>query len=538
VDVEKNVRITERFFDNHYKRKQDMMDLSRLDIAGDWHDDTRTLEKFSRDMSAYRILPTLVVDPKSEKDVVKTVLFTREEGLSIVPRSGGSDLSGASIGPGIVLNFKKHLNQTLLVGVETIVQPGLILAHLVSQLNEHNLMLPAIPSSNAICALGGNVGTRATGPKTAKYGTLDAFVTALRFITARGEVVDTAQSLPGYLQTGLQKIQQRYLADETSRAIIARRPYIAGGYNLKAFEQFTDPGELAAHLLVGSVGTLGIVTEIRLKLIRQRPSKGTLVAHFRDYDEFTEASLRLKELDPAALEYSDASCCKHVNGKILNLEDPDIVATLVAEFDDSSEKVQTGREIIEKYDIARLWEISAGSEAESALWQDRRKIQPSLLKYCRENSLLLLPIIDDIAIHVKDFGPVVRELEELLRRLNIEISFYGHAGFGSIHARPYFDPSSENLKEQIETVSQESFKILQKYQGTLVGEHNAGRSRSIYLKQELGPAFSYLKEIKQLFDPDDIFNPGALFSENPITTHMDFTVTQGTFVHSVHKPGT
>jgi FAD/FMN-containing dehydrogenase len=500
------------------------MDLSQLNISGDWHNDAATLEKFSRDMSAYRILPALVVEPKNEEDVLNTVLFAKNEGLGIVPRSGGSDLSGASIGPGIILNFKKHLNRLAVVGEETIVEPGMILANLVNQLNDHDLMLPAIPSSSAVCALGGNVGTRATGPKTAKYGTLDDFVTSLRFITARGEVVDTTQALPDYLETGLRQIRQKYLADKPSCKIVAGRPYIAGGYNLKAFDQYTDIGELAAHLLVGSIGTLGIVTEIRLKLIRQRASKGTLVAHFRNYDEFTEASLRIKKLDPAALEYSDASCCRHVNGKILNLEDPDIAATLVTEFDDSTDKVQTGREIIGAYDISRLWEISAGSPEESALWQDRRRILPSLLKHCRQNNLLLLPIIDDIAIHVKDFGPVIQNLEELMRRLNIEISFYGHAGFGSIHARPYFDPANKNLKEQIETVSQESFNILQKYRGTLVGEHNAGRSRSVYLEQELGPAFTYLREIKHLFDPDDLLNPGALFSTGPISTHMDFTV--------------
>lgn len=500
------------------------MDPSRLNITGGWHNDAATLEKFSRDMSAYRILPTLVVEPENEQDVLKTVTFARNEGLGIVARSGGSDLSGASIGPGIVLNFKKHLNRLAAVGEETIVEPGMILANLVKQLSDHNLMLPAIPSSSAVCALGGNVGTRATGPKTAKYGTLDDFVTSLRFITARGETVDTTQSLPDYLEIGLRQIQQKYLADETSREIVAGRPYIAGGYNLKAFDRYTDMGELAAHLLVGSIGTLGVVTEIRLKPIRQRPSKGTLVAHFRNYDEFTEAALRIKKLDPAALEYSDASCCRLVNGKILNLEDPDIVATLVAEFDDSGDKVQAGREIIDAYDISRLWEFQAGSPEESALWQDRRRILPSLLKYCRQNNLLLLPIIDDIAIHVENFGPVIQDLTELMRRLNIEISFYGHAGFGSIHARPYFDPASKNLKEQIETVSRESFKVLQKYRGTLVGEHNAGRSRSVYLEQELGPAFAYLRQIKNLFDPDDLLNPGTLFSTAPISTHMDFTV--------------
>jgi len=500
------------------------MDLSQLNITGGWHSDPATLEKFSRDMSAYRILPALVVEPKTEEDVCKTVTFARNEGLGIVARSGGSDLSGASIGPGIVLNFKKHLNRLTVVGEETIVEPGMILANLVNQLNDHNLMLPAIPSSSAVCALGGNVGTRATGPKTAKYGTLDDFVTSLKFITARGEVVDTNRGLPEYLATGLRSIQQKYLDDEPSREIVAGRPYIAGGYNLNVFDRYTDMGELAAHLLVGSIGTLAIVSEIRLKPIGQRPSKGTLVAHFRNYDEFTEASLRIKKLDPAALEYSDASCCRLVNGKILNLEDPNIVATLVAEFDDSSDKVQAGREIIEAYDISRLWEFSAGSPEEANLWQDRRRILPSLLKYCRQNNLLLLPIIDDIAIHVKDFGPVIQDLTELMRRLNIEISFYGHAGFGSIHARPYFNPASKNLKEQIETVSQESFNVLQKYCGTLVGEHNAGRSRSVYLEQELGPAFAYLREIKNLFDPADLLNPGTLFSTAPISTHMDFTV--------------
>ena len=500
------------------------MDLSKLQIAGDWHNDAKTLDKFSHDMSAYRILPTLVVEPKTEEDVLNTVRFARDESLSIVPRSGGSDLSGASIGTGIILNFKKYLNRLTRVGEETIVQPGMILANLVKELNDRQFMLPAVPSSSAVCALGGNVGTRATGPRTAKYGTLDDFVTSLRFITARGEVVDTTRSLPAYLETGLRQIQQKYLADASSRKIVAGRPYIAGGYNLKAFERYDDIGELAAHLLVGSIGTLGIVTEIRLKLLRHQPSKGTLVAHFRNYDEFTEASLQIKKLNPAALEYSDASCCKLVNGKILNLEDPNIAATLVAEFDDSIEKVQTARQIIDAYDISRMWEFRAGSPEEPALWQDRRRILPSLLKYCRQNNLLLLPIIDDIAIHVKDFGPVVQDLEDLMRRLNIEISFYGHAGFGSIHARPYFDPASKDLKEQVETVSQESFKVLQKYGGTLVGEHNAGRSRSIYLEAELGPAYDYLRQIKNLFDPDDLLNPGALLSTDPISTHMDFTV--------------
>jgi FAD/FMN-containing dehydrogenase len=500
------------------------MNPDNLNISGDWHVDTATLEKFSRDMSLYRILPAMVVEPKNEEDVLSTLQFARNEGLSIVSRSGGSDLSGASIGPGIILNFKKHLNQVISIGEETIVQPGMILDHFVKQISAHQLMLPAVPSSSAICALGGNVGTRSTGPRTAKYGTLDAFVTSLRFITAGGEVVDTARELPDYLAVGLYQIQQEFLADATSRAIVQSRPFIAGGYNLKAFAQYTDMAELAAHLLIGSIGTLGIVTEIRLKLIEQRPSTGTFVAHFRDYDEFADASLRLKGLDPAALEFTDASCAGRVNGKILNLADPSIVGTVAAEFDTSSEQAREGRKIVETYNTSRMWIIEAGSPQEAALWQDRRRIQPALMKYCRDNNLILAPIIDDVAIHLKDFGAIIAELEALMQQLGVEISFYGHLGFGSIHARPYFDTTRSNLAEQIETVSKESFKILRKYNGTLVGEHNAGRSRSIYLEMELGPAYSYLRKIKQLFDPADLLNPGALFDTAPISTDMDFSI--------------
>lgn len=500
------------------------MNPESLTISGDWHADAATREKFSRDMSAYRILPALVVAPKTEEDVIRTIRFARNEGLSIVSRSGGSDLSGASIGPGIILNFKKYFNRVVTVAELAVVQPGAILDHFVTQLSARGMMLPAVPSSSALCALGGNIGTRSTGPRTAKYGTLDEFVTSLKFITAAGEVVDTAQSLPDDLASGLRRIQQKFSADAASRRIVDHRPYIAGGYNLKALTRYTDMCELATHLLVGSVGTLGIVTEIRLKLVARRPSEGILVAHFRDYDEFADAALRLKALDPAALEYSDASCSGHVDGEILNLEDPGIVATLVAEFDESAEQMQAGRRIIDAYNISRAWTIHSGSPQEASLWQDRRRIQPSLWKYCRQKNLLLTPVIDDIAIHLKDIGAVLREIAELMQRLGHEISIYGHPGFGSIHARPYFDPARNDLATQIETVSKESFKILRKYNGTLVGEHNAGRSRSVYLEPELGPAYAYLKAIKDLFDPDDLLNPGVLFDTAPICTDMDFQV--------------
>jgi len=252
-----------------------------------------------------------------------------------------------------------------------------------------------------------------------------------------------------------------------------------------------------------------------------------MVAHFRDAAELGHAVSRLMDLGPTALEYSDAACSGRINGTILNLQDPGTVGTLAAEFDDSFEKVKQASEILKAYDISRQWQISAGSPEEASLWQDRRQTLPSLMKYSRQNRLMLPSIIDDIAIHPKDFGAVVEDIRELMRHLGVEASFYGHAGFGSIHGRPILDPAGGGLKEKIQAVSQETFKVLRKYNGTLVGEHNAGRSRSGYLTEELGPAHAYLRDIKNLFDPEDLLNPGVLFNTGPITDHMDLTVRTG-----------
>ncbi len=497
------------------------MNFDQLKITGNLYNDPKILERFSADSSSYRIRPKLVVEPKTEHDILTIVKVARERQLPITCRSGGSGLSGAGVGEGIILNFKKLYNSVLSVGDETVVLPGAILDGFLKQMSQLNLMLPAVPSSSALCALGGNIGTRSTGPRTARWGTIDDFVTSLKFITAKGEIVDTRLSLPSYLNDGLINIRQRFLGDEIAVSIIKNRPYIAGGYNLKALLNYCDPCDIAAHLMVGSVGTLGVVTEIRLKLMKHRKSMGTYVALFRDFSEFADAANQLKKLEPSALEFSDASCSKHVNGKILNSSDPSIVGTIIVEFDESREQAKQGEKILNSYDISRIWDIEPGSDREHALWEDRRRILPSLWKYARENQKFLPSIIDDIAIHLKDFENVHQNIMDLMKHLGHEISFFGHLGFGSVHARPYFDSQSENLPEQIIKVSEQTFAVLQKYNGALVGEHNSGRSRSVYLEKELGPAFQYMRDIKNLFDPDDLLNPHTVFNTRPIYENME-----------------
>jgi len=494
-----------------------------LKISGDIHTDSHTLEKFSKDASSYKIKPKYVISPKTEDDILKTLEFANTEQLGVTCRAGGSGLSGAGIGPGIILDFKTHLDEVISLGEEMVVQPGTILDEFLKPMSALNLMLPSIPSSSAWCALGGNIGTRSTGPRTARYGTIDAFITSLKFITAKGEVVDTQKPLPSYLEEGLQNIKDRFQKDKKSQSVVAKRPYIGGGYNLLALTQYSNPRDMATHLLVGSVGTLAVVTEIRLKLIENRPSRGTCVAHFRDFDELVDAVAQSKALDPASLEFVDSFCSQLTKGKILSADHPSLVGTLIAEFDESDDQAKAGKNIFNRYDITKLWEIQAGSPEERSLWEDRRQILPSLWRFAKKRRWILPSIIDDIAFHLEDFRSVYQGLHDVMKSLGHKMALFGHIGFGSLHARPFFEPRRENLIAQITEVSQKTFNLLRNHNATLVGEHNAGRSRSVYLEEELGPAFDYMRQVKNLFDPQDLLNPGTVFDTEPITTHMDLS---------------
>jgi glycolate oxidase len=500
------------------------MEPDKPTIEGMVYTDNVTRKKFSKDASSYRIQPQMVVAPANETDVIRILEYARKSGTSITCRSGGSGLSGAGIGSGIIVDFKPLMNKIKQLDRKIVAQPGVVLEDFLKAIHKKGLMLPAIPSSSSWCALGGNIGTRATGPRTARYGTIDAFVTSLKFVTARGDIVDTRKRLPDYLETGLMRIREQYLSDDKSRRLFENRPPIAGGYNVPALSRYNDPGDIAAHLMVGSIGTLGVITEIRLSPIPIREPQMTYAAFFSTNEEIGEALNRINELHPAAVEYIDGNTLARIQGKLLHNRHKDIAGALLVEFDESEEQVKKGQKILEKSKPESLMPVPVNSPEEERIWEERRLILPKLRAFARKKGWIVPSIIDDVAIHVKDFVPVVKDLNRLMGRLHHDICIFGHIGFGSLHARPLFDPAKKEITDQIDTVSRQTFQVLHRYGGTLVGEHNAGRSRSIYLEMELGDSFTYLRRIKDLFDPEDILNPNTLFNTAPITAHMNLDV--------------
>ena len=404
------------------------MEPDKPTIQGRVYTDAATRKKFSKDASSYLIQPQMVAAPANENDVIRILEYARKTGSSITCRSGGSGLSGAGIGPGIIIDFKPLMNRIKQLDRKIIAQPGVVLEDFLKEIHKKGVMLPAIPSSSSWCALG------------------------------------------------------------------------------------------------GSIGTLGVVTEIRLSPIPIRKPRMTYAAFFSTLEKIGDALNRTNELHPAAVEYIDGNTLARIEGKLLHNRHKDIAGALLVEFDESEEQVEKGQKILENSKPESLIPVPVNSPEEERIWEERRLILPKLRAFARKKGWIVPSIIDDVAIHVKDFVSVVRDLNQLMRRLQHDICIFGHIGFGSLHARPLFDPGKKEITDQIDTVSRQTFQVLHQYGGTLVGEHNAGRSRSIYLEMELGDSFSYLREIKNLFDPGDILNPNTLFNTAPITAHMDLDV--------------
>ena len=251
-------------------------------VQGEVLSDDVALARYSTDQSIYQIRPLVVVAPASLDDVAHVVRFAGQEGLPLTPRAGGTNTAGSALGRGIVLAFSKAgpLNRILrfeqVTGEPRVtVEPGLLHDDLQRFLRERELYLPADPSSGNICLLGGNVATKASGPHALKHGSIDRYLSHLRFVTAKGELVDTADetTIPTYIQEGILGLRDQILTDRaTMRRLEARKNMkLASGYNLFAFLRQARLGELVAQLLVGSVGTLGVVMEAASRALRGGP---------------------------------------------------------------------------------------------------------------------------------------------------------------------------------------------------------------------------------------------------------------------------
>jgi glycolate oxidase len=495
----------------------------------------KALDRYATDQSIYRVRPVAVVFPHGLEDVVAAVRFACDAGVPLTPRAGGSGTAGAGLGRGILLAFDKAGPMNRILDFEeregqpvVTVEPGLVHNDLQHYLRERGFYLPSDPSSGAISLLGGNIATKASGPHALKHGSIDRYLRDVQFVTADGEVVDTAEdaSIPAGLREGVLSLCDDLWGDEHAvRMLRARQEMkLASGYNLFTFLRHDRVGDWIGQLLAGSVGTLGVVTRAVLRSEPYVQGRATTLLTFRSLYEAGDAVQYIRPLRVAAIEIMNHRTIAIVQQRRPGLEVPDgEVHILLVEYEGPQRHDQISqveRRIRENgYRMAGPVVTVEGEEEQARLWQVRKALLPIIRGYC--TSCAALSVVNDVGVDVAHLADFVRDVENIFDELGLTAAIYGHAGSGNLHLRPLFDRHAPALPALLTKVADRVYEAVFRYGGTITAEHGMGRLRTPYLAREWGEGMMrHMRRVKEIFDPDGTLNPEVMFSDRALTDDL------------------
>jgi glycolate oxidase len=430
----------------------------------------------SYDASEHKHRPTCVVWPETVEQISKILKLANQELISIVPRGAGTGLSGMAvpIRGGIVLDMNR-MNKILKISIEdrsVVVQPGVVYEDLQRALAPDGFFFPPDPASGKVSTLGGNVCTNAGGLKGAKYGTTRDYVMGLQLALPDGSIMRTGS--------------------KTMKSV--------SGYDL-------------TRLFIGSEGTLGIVTEITLKISPQPTATSTALATFRDLEDAGRALSQTMHsgIIPSALEILGRHTIQAINQNTdLNL--PEVDAMILVETDGytQEETDYQMRKVIEVFKKNNAEEIKQAKTKEEAeeLWTARKTAYAVLARI--ETHFVL----EDVTVPMTKIADLLKGIEAIAEKHNLQIATYGHAGDGNLHPQILYDGYDPDQVRRMEEAAANLFQLAIDLGGTLTGEHGIGLSKAPFMTLEHDPvAMGVMRSIKKLFDPNNILNPGKMALE-------------------------
>jgi glycolate oxidase len=431
---------------------------------------------YSYDATNKSFVPDAVVLPHSTEDVVKLMKFAHQHKINVVPRGAGSGYTGGSlpVKGGIVVSFEQ-MTKVLELNKEkkyAIIEPGLVTQEFADYVDKFGLFYPPDPSSLKFSTMGGNVAECAGGLKGRKYGVTKNYVLGLEAVLSDGNVIRTG---------------------------------ILGGDNENSYD--------LEGLINGSEGTLALVTKIALKLLDKPQFEETVLATFNRMEDAAEvvAAITASGVIPSVLEFIDGDTLKCVLEyvKLDNIEKSE--AVLLIEVD-GSDKGEVGEELQKVLQIcrekkAKSLDVAKTKDDKDKLWKVRRSISASLLRIAPTK------VNEDICVPASQLPAMVASIKDISKRNNVSINTFGHAGDGNLHVTFMCDNRNHEQMERVEKSVDELFRRTLDLGGTLSGEHGIGVTKAKYLEWEVGKAgIELMKKIKSAFDPDQLINPGKMFS--------------------------
>ncbi|MDR4495666.1 MAG: FAD-binding and (Fe-S)-binding domain-containing protein [Nitrospirales bacterium] len=510
-------------------------DLSKLLGEGKVRSDWATLTAYSVDASIYKIPPQVVALPESEADIDAVVDYAVPRGIPLTPRAAGTNLTGSAIGSGIIVDISK-MNRILEVNPEEAwarIQPGLVLAEMNKLLAPTGLMFGPDPSSGEMCKLGGMLANNSSGPHTLRYGSVKENVDRLRIrLLTEGwleaESVETQSSrFPdlldryGSLRTVWNVIEQNHTLIQEKRPRVSKN---SSGYNVFDVQEAMAKGIFdVPKLFVGSEGTLGIMSEATVKLVRRPESTVTGLIHFRHLEGMGDAVPYLLELQPNALEVMDGNTLNLIGRSTYGIP-ADAAATLLIEFDQDE---QTGRSdrllaMCRTFALAGDLTMASDPDHQAQLWKARKALYPTLYRFDPRKKPI--NFVDDVVVPADRTADLIRYLENYFGDRTVPVAIFGHVGNGNAHILPLLDLQDQrDFSSMVQAHRDIHQTVLDRFQGSICGEHGDGRIRAEAVRVMYGEdLYNLFIQVKHAFDPQNLMNPGVKLSETAFTEHIDF----------------
>lgn len=524
------------------------------EIDGDVYTDKTMLLLYSTDASAYKEKPLAVIRPKNKEDIRKVIVFCNENKISLIPRTAGTSLAGQVVGNGIVVDVSKYLTRILDFNREEQwirVEPGVVLDELNLYLKPEGLFFAPETSTSNRCMMAGMLGNNSCGAHSLLYGSTREHTLEVETFLSNGSEVTFGKlgieefekkSKSDNLEGKIYKKLKEILDDPVNREEIEREypnPKLNRrntGYALDLLmksQPFVEEGPAfnMSKLLAGSEGTLAFTTAIKLNLVPlPPPNKALVCVHFDTLESSFKGNLVMLKYKPGAVEMMDRVILELTRENIEQEKNRFFVkgspaAILVAEFArDSQEEID---EIVSKM-VAELREeglgyhfpVVAGADIQK-VW-NLRKAGLGILSNMKGDAKPV-PVIEDTAVDVNELPEYMEDFKQILERYGKEGVYYAHIGGGELHLRPILNLKDKKDVELFHTIAEDTARLVKKYKGSLSGEHGDGRLRGEFIPLMIGEKnYQLLKEVKEVWDPDYIFNPGKIVDTPKMNTQLRY----------------
>ncbi len=505
--------------------------------------------RYSRDASIFEVTPEIIVYPKNTEDLKKLVTWVggqkqSKPGLSLTARSAGTDMTGGPLNESIILDFMKYFNHVLEVGPDyAVTEPGVFYRDFEKETLTKGLILPSYPASRELCAMGGIVSNNSGGEKSLSYGKTERYVEELSVILSDGneyifkplnheelEAKKSQQDFEGKIYREMYELlDSNYVAIQKAKPNVSKNS--AGYYLWNVYDRTTFD---LTKLFVGSQGTLGLITKIKLKLIKPKKYSKLLVMFLNDLAPLGDLVNEVMKFSPESFEtYDDQTLklalrflpglIKSMKGSAFSLffkflPEAEMILTgglpklvLLAEFTSDIEsevddKLGKAQLAMGKFGSVKTHVTKDVDEAEK-YWTIRRESFALLRKHSGNEHTA--PFVDDIIVHVDQLPLFLPKLNELVGQYKgLTYTIAGHAGDANFHVIPLMDFHNEENRRAIPELSEKVYDLVVSLHGSITAEHNDGLIRTPYLEKMYGSEIIELfKKTKNIFDPQNIFNP-------------------------------